>query len=286
MQVWRWIALVAASCATLAAEPLRIVTSFLPAYCIARNVAGEHAMVENLLPGSADPHDHQLSPSDLAKLKTTDVLFVNGLGLESFLDRPLASLGRKGALTSVALAEGLASELILDAGGTTNVHIWLDPKFAMRAATNLAHTLGRLAPEKAAAFQGNAERYVQRLGTLDQEIRQALEPVRRSPIVTQHNAFPYFARAYGLTLAGVVEETAEVAPTPRALNALLKRIREAKATAMFGTTGANPRLAKQIARDAGLKFAELDPIETGELTPDSYEQAMRRNLKALTDALR
>jgi len=271
----------------LAADaPIRVVTSFLPAYSLARQVAGEQAVVENLLAGAASPHDHQLSPSELARLTKADVLVINGLGLESFLDRPLSNQPKERRAAVIELAGRLGSDAVQDAGGSTNPHVWLDPRLMMRAATNLAQTLARLAPAQAATFQANAAHYAARLEALDREMQAALEPVRGVPFVTYHNAFPYLARRYGLTLAGVVESNAEEAPTARERSALLRRIRETKAKAIFGTVGENPRLARQLARDTGLKFAELDAIETGDLTPDGYEEAMRRNLKALVETLR
>ena len=125
-----------------------------------------------------------------------------------------------------------------------------------------------------------------RLIALDRKIRADLEPVRNIAFVTYHNAFPYFTRRYGLNLAGVVEQVPEVSPSPRELSALHKTIRGKEVKAIFTEPGETSRLARQIARDSGIKLGELDPLETGELAPTAYEDGMRRNVESLLKALK
>src|SRR5690349_17932379 len=99
-----------------AEKPLRIVSTFLPGYCVAANVAGNLAQVENLLPGTVSLHDYQLTPADLRKIASADVIVVNGLGMESFLDKAIANTGPETAGKIVRLSDGLEEQLIRDIG--------------------------------------------------------------------------------------------------------------------------------------------------------------------------
>jgi zinc transport system substrate-binding protein len=271
------------SCAHAAQKPLQIVTSFLPAYCFAANVAGDLAHVQNLLPGNVSLHDYQLSPADLRKLASADLIIVNGLGMEAFLDKAVANIGGDVPRKIVRLSDGLEGELIHQRGNDRlpNPHIWLDPKLAILSVSNIARALAATDPPHAEAYQKNAAAYVVRLTALDSQLQHSLGDVRGVPFVTYHDAFPYFVRRYELKLAGVVEQVPEVAPSPKEMSQLLKTIREQHAKALFTEPPGSTRLAEQIARDAKLKLAELDPIETGQIEARAYEEAMRRNAQTL-----
>ena len=270
--------------AKAAEKPLRIVSTFLPGYCIAANVAGDLAQVENLLPGTVSLHDYQLTPADLRKIASADVIVVNGLGMESFLDKAIANTGPETAGKIVRLSDGIEGELIRD-NGVFNPHIWLDPRLAMLGVSNVVKKLQTRDSGHGQQYEKNAGSYLERLRALDASIEKTLEPVRDVSFVTYHNAFPYFVRRYGLKLAGVVERVPEVGPSPKEMSQLLETIRERKAHAIFTEPAEGTRLARQIASDTNMKVAELDPLETGQLEPRGYEEGLRRNAQALRKIL-
>jgi zinc transport system substrate-binding protein len=284
---------------------LKIVSSFLPVYCVAANVAGDLADVENLLPAGVGPHDYQFTPRDLRTLASADLLVVNGLGLEDWLGKAIRSAGRR-SLKVVELSAGLKGELIHDAvelqltGDHSghrhgkrghahhhgpNPHIWLDPLFVAHGATNVLRALQAADPDNSDAYAENAARFIERLHALHAELREGLEPVRQTPVATYHNAFPYFARRYGLNIVGVIEEVAEVTPSARHLEHLMRVLREKQVKVIFSEPQYSARLARQMARDLNLRLAEVDTLEAGPLTPDSYEEGMRRNLAVLIEHL-
>lgn len=287
MVVWKKIGLGlllfwAASINLHAADRIKIVTTFLPAYSVAANVAGNSAVVENLLPGAVNLHDYQLSPAEIRKLKSADIVLVNGLGMEDFLGKALANANARA--TVVRLSDGLGKELIREEGGA-NPHVWLNPGLLAHGVTNLLGALEKLDAKNASGYRSNASAYIKRLEKLDSELKAGLAPIQGVPFVTYHNAFPYFTRHYGLRLAGVVERTPEVNPSPREMSALAATIRKEKVRAIFTEPGEPSKLARQIAADHGIKLEELDPLETGELTPSAYEDGMRRNVQALLKTL-
>jgi zinc transport system substrate-binding protein len=287
-----------ASAGAADAKKPRVLTTFLPAYSFAVNVAGTNATVENLLPGGVSLHDFQLTPAELRRISAADLLLVNGLGMETFLERAIANAaGTKEKV--VTLSDGLSSQLIAEEHHHhhgddhdhahhhhgSDPHIWLDPRLAMHCVTNVMKALQKADPANAASYAANAASYLKKLEALDAQIAATLAPVKGTPFVTYHNAFRYFARRYGLNIVGVVEQVPEVSPSPRELSALLRTIRTPKAKALFTEPGSRSRLASQIARDAKIKLGELDPLETGTLAADGYETGMKRNAENLRKTL-
>jgi zinc transport system substrate-binding protein len=276
---------------------LKVLTSFLPVYCFTANVAGDLAEVENLLPPGADPHDFQFSPREMRKLTSADMIVINGLGLESWLDRILSSPDRPRII--VEAASGLKAELItslpyIPAGDGANAgeraapnpHIWLDPRLAEHAVTNILAALQKADPANAAGYEQNARRYVAQLEQLDTELRAGLAAAKGQPVITFHNAFPYFARRYDLKIVGVVEQVPDVQPSPRYLAALGQVIRREQVKVIFAERQSSPRLAEQIGRDYHVPVAQLDTLEAGEFKPDAYEAGMRSNLLVLEKTLK
>jgi zinc/manganese transport system substrate-binding protein len=280
-----------------AEEPkkLRVVTTIFPIYCFASNVVGSDGEVHNLLPPNVGPHDYQLSPSDLRKIKEADIVIMNGLGLDNWVmkafperkERFSTSSFKQSVIVLGALVN--TNELIvappdLDLEGRhlhshehehtlANPHIWLDPQLAIECVSNIVNAMTGLNP----AYRKNGEAYIARLKQLDIDIAAKLTPVRNKPFITQHDAFPYFVRRYGLKQVGVIEPTPDVSPSPRFLSDLLKVIREKNVQVIFNDPRSSPRLAKQIAKDAKIRTAELDTLESGKLDPQGYEEGMRRN---------
>jgi zinc/manganese transport system substrate-binding protein len=296
-------------CPAAEQRPL-IVSSFLPIYCWTANVAGEAARVENLLPARAEPHDYAFTPGDARRLHAADFVVANGLGLEPWLERwrhGAADGKRKLLVVSELVPELGQSESHDDhdhsghdhghghghshkgghchGGHGVDPHFWLDPVMARAAVSNIAVGLARLDPSRAASYARNAEGYVAKLHALDADIRNGLAGVTNRAIVTYHNAFPWFAKRYGLDIAGVVEEVPDVNPTPKALARLSQMMRTRGIRAIFVPPNSSSRLARQIAKDLRVELLELDTLESGELTADAYERGMRANLAALKRAL-
>lgn len=288
-------------------ERLRVVTSFLPVYSLAVQVAGEAADVENLLPPGVGPHDYQFSPRDARKLATAHIVAVNGLGLESWLEEAVGQFGGREVPRVVRLSDGLKDQLIRLEGGHSHhhgdghghghhedhghagmydPHIWLDPRLAMRAVTHLVDAFANADPANEAEYRRNGSKAVGRLEVLDRELAAQLEAVRGQPLVTFHNAFGYFVRRYELNLVAVVEEVPDVAPSAKALKALYEKIRSAGVKVVFTEPQFPAKLARRIGDDLDVELAELDTIETGPLAPESYEKAMRKNATILVEHLK
>jgi zinc transport system substrate-binding protein len=271
---------------------LTVLTSFLPIYCFAANVAGNAAQVDNLIPPGAEPHDYQLSVRDRQRIATANLVIFNNLGIDEWLNRVLPE--RSSHFMSGSASAGLSSELILRNGRSPkrdsltncNPHIWLDPILAMHSVSNIARAFVAADPANQSEYLQNASNYVARLQTLHEELQSGLAPYQGAGIVTLHDSFPYFARRYGLVVAGVIEETPDVSPSAQDLARLYKVIRKTKPKVIFTEPQFSPRLAYQIGADLKIPVASLNTLETGPLKPDAYEQIMRENLRTLQRTLK
>ncbi len=278
---------------------LRVLTSFVPLYCFALNVAGGEADVENLLPTGVGPHDYQFTRHDLEKISGADVIIINGLGLENWLKRAL--IAASSSSNRIAVASANLNSLLLRRnsgigedrrfggghdGGDINPHGWLDPQIACHYVTNILRALQAADPNHATAYENHAGVYLDRLREVDRELESSLAPIRNRPLLSYHDSFPYFIRRYGLRLAGVIETIPDVDPAPRHLAAILQRARAIGVTALFTEPQFDSRLVRQIAKDLSIPVGQLDPLETGELTATVYETTMRRNAGELQRLLR
>ncbi|MBU3665383.1 MAG: zinc ABC transporter substrate-binding protein [Chthoniobacterales bacterium] len=265
------------------AEPLRVVTTFYPVYVATLNVAAgvDGVTVENLAsPHVGCLHDYQLTAGDVRKLSEADLLLANGAGMESFLGK----IARQSpGLRIVEVSEGIP----LTDG---NAHVWVSFDGARRQAANIAAALSSAAPEKSAAFRANADSYKARLGRLEEKMRAALAPFAGTPIVTFHEAFPYFARDFKLEIAGVVEPEPGTEPSARELADMVDLVRTRRVKALFTEPQFSGKCAQIIASETGSKVYELDPVVTGPSDPgaakDAWLAAMEKNLAVLQEALR
>jgi zinc transport system substrate-binding protein len=276
---------------------LKVLATFLPVYCFAANVAGDLADVDHLLPPGSEPHDFQFTPREMRKVEAADVIVLNGLEIESWLDGVIGSVG--GSKEIVRASDGLKEELITSApylalGGSgdatevtaPNPHVWLDPALASREVMNILTALQKADPANAEGYARNAQEYRTRLAKLDADLATGLAPLKGRPIVTSHDAFPYFARRYGLRIVGVIERQAEVTPSLRYLGELGKVIQKEQVRVIFAEVESAPQLADRIGQEYGVAVAKLDTLETGEFTPAAYEDGMRKNLAVLEEALK
>jgi ABC-type Zn uptake system ZnuABC Zn-binding protein ZnuA len=223
---------------------------------IAQNVAGDRLTVETLLPLGVDPHAYQPTPRDVAKVADSDILIVNGAGIESYLDSLLANAG--GQRLVITASAGLTPRP--DPQGEHpegDPHFWLDPNNVIAYVENIRNDLSQVDPDGASVYAANAAAYIEQLKALDQWITQqvaTVQPARRL-LVTNHESLGYFADRYGFTVVGAVipSVSTDASPTAQQMAALIEQIKASGAPAIFLETGANPQLAQQIAAETGVK---------------------------------
>ena len=276
----------------------RVVTSFYPIYLFALNLLDgiEGVEVTNLADTNTGClHDYQLQTGDMKELAQANAFLINGAGMESYLEGVFDAFP---ALPVVDASTGI--ELLADCtehahdhedehDHAYNAHIWLDAHNAILMVNNLAEGLIAALPAHADAIAANRDAYTLRLTALDAELTAALEAVPHRDIITFHEAFPYFANAYGLTVAAVVNRDPDDALSPRALAELCKTVISLGTPPLFTEPQYEDMAAQTIARETGASIHTLDPIVTGpaeDVPLTYYEDTMRQNLAVLLEALK
>ena len=274
-----------------------IVTSFYPIYVFVQNVAQgiPGVRVQNMADQSVGClHDYQLQTRDMVLLEDAAVLVINGGGMEQFMDRIAQVFPQLPIIDSTA-----GIELLCDDGHdahddhdghddhdhAVNAHVWLDPKLAIRQVETIAEGLAAADPVHAEAYRANAQAYTARLAALDAELSAKLAPFAGRKIITFHEAFTYFARAYGLEVAGVIAYEPGEEPGTREIAATCDLVRQLGITTLFIEPQYPARAAETIARETGAAISTLDPIVSGDGAPDSYERVMRETARVLEEAL-
>lgn len=280
--------LLACATACAQAESFRVTATFYPLYVAVLNVARdvEGIRIDCMAPAQAGClHDYQMTTADRRALEDSDVIIVNGAGLEPFLVALLPGLDAETIDASVGiplLADGH------EPGHEENPHVWVSIAGMMAQVRNIAAGLAQADPAHATQYAQNAERYLERLEVLREEMAEALAPFAGTPIVTFHEAFDYFARDFGLRVAAVVRTDPGSAPSARALAEVAEIIRREGVKALFTEPGADDASARVLSRETGVPVYVLDPAVSMGANPmdcDAYLIIMRENTRTLVEAL-
>jgi len=284
-------------------EKLQVVATTSIVADVVQNVGGDLIDLTVLMPPGTDPHTFEPTPQDVVAVANAHVVFVNGAGLEVFLEPLLESAGvRKARVVPVSYgvelreSEGEHEETGAPESGHEHggfdPHTWFDPHNVMVWVHNIEQALSALDPANARAYAANADAYQARLRDLDVWIREqvAQVPEANRKLVTDHTAFTYLAHRYGFEQAGAVVPgySTLAAPSAQELAALEGIIRAFGVKAIFVGMTVNPDLARRIAQDTGIRLVFL---YTGSLSEPGgpagdYLSLMRYDVSAIVDALK
>lgn len=218
-------------------RPYAIVATTAMVKDIVQNVAGANATVTNLMGEGVDPHLYKPTRDDVAKLLKADVVFYSGLMLEGRMTDTFLKVSRKG-VPVFAVTELLDEKYLLEPeefAGHTDPHVWMDVQGWIQAVKVVARSLGEVDPAHAASYHTNAARYVAQLEQLDARAKSALAsiPKERRVLITAHDAFNYFGRAYGLDVKGIQGISTESEAGVADINKLVDFIVQRKIPAIF-----------------------------------------------------
>jgi zinc transport system substrate-binding protein len=265
-----------------------VVTSFYPLFFFAAEIGGEKAAVTNITPAGIEPHDYEPTGRDVALIEGSQMLILNGGGLEVWAESIKDNL--KSSKTNIIVAgEGLATaQMEEDGEKQTDPHVWLDPNLAVKMVDKIAEGYVR-------ADAGNSEYYLsratdlkKRLADLDQEYRQDLARCQSRDIVTSHAAFNYLAKAYSLDQIPIRGLSPDVEPSAQAISAVVDFARQNNVKYIFFEELVSPKLAQTIASEVGAETLVLSPLEglpEDATAEENYFSVMRANLQNLKLAL-
>lgn len=264
-----------------------ILTSTTILADITRQVAGDRLNIDSLLPVGSDPHSYQPTPQDIAKVSESKLIIVNGAGYETFLDPLLKNAD--GQRTLIEASAGISPRK--NAQGI-DPHMWLDPDLVIQYVGNIRDALIQVDPTGEAAYKSNADAYTAALKQLDAWIVEQVDqiPAEKRLLVTNHEAFGYFADRYGFKVIGTVIESfsTDASPSAQQLAALIDQIKASKAPAIFLDASDNATLAQQIAAETGVKVItdlHLESLTDG-APAATYIDMMKYNVTQIVNALK
>jgi len=287
MRLWLWLCLVVAMLASPlhAADRLNVVASFSILGDFVRNVGGERVNLTTLVGPDSDVHVYAPTPSDAKTIAAAQLLIVNGLGLEGWLPRLLQSSGSKAPI--VVATKGVTA---LKSGSDSDPHAWQSVANTKIYVANIRDALAGADPAGADVFRDRAARYLAELDALDREVRDAVDriPPARRKVISTHDAFGYFAAAYGIAFIAPLGVSTESEPSARDIARIIGQVRAAKIPAVFLEKNSDDRLVGRIAAETGAAIGGT--LVSDSLTGDkgdapTYVAMVRHNVKALTSAL-
>ena len=280
-----FLALIAASCPARAQDRLDVVASFSILGDFVQNVGGDRVHVTTLVGPDGDVHVYTPAPADAKKIADAKLVVINGLGLEGWLPRLVQSAGSKAPV--VVATSGIVP---LKAGSAADPHAWQSVANAKLYVANIRDALVAADPADAAGFRASADAYLAKLDALDGEVRKAVAqiPESRRKVISTHDAFGYFAAAYGIQFVAPLGVSTESEASAREIAGIITQIKSSKIPAVFLENISDDRLMQRIAAETGARiggtlYSDSLTGEKGEAP--TYIELVRHNIKALTSAL-
>lgn len=275
------LAAVAAPVRSQPARRLRVVASFSILADLLRNVGGDAIEVATLVGPNADAHVFEPSPLDARRLADADLVAVNGLGFEGWMDRLVRASGYRGPM--VIASTGITPRRL---GNAPDPHAWQDLTHAARYVMNLRQALTEVRPADAVMIQERSVQYLQRLSALDREARQtfATIPTERRRVITSHDAFGYFGARYGIAFMAPQGMSTDSEASASAVARLVEQIRREGVRAVFVENISNPRLVERIAREGGASLGGRlysDALSPPGTEADTYLKLFVHNVATL-----
>jgi zinc/manganese transport system substrate-binding protein len=298
MPTRREVVVLAGAAAALAATPVRaqerlpVVATFSILGDLVRNVGGDRVEVATLVGPNGDVHVYSPTPADVKKLSGAKAIFVNGLGLEGWIERLIGASGSSAPV--IVASAGVTPREIADkhdAGhATADPHAWQSVANAKIYVGNIRDGLIRADPAGNAGYDANAEVYLGTLDALDAEVRAAIAkiPADRRKIITTHYAFGYFGDAYGLQFIAPEGISTDAEPSAKDVATIIAQIRREKIPAVFMENIGDPRLMHEVASETGAAIGDTlysDALSAPSGPAGTYVDMMRHNVGELDKVL-
>jgi zinc/manganese transport system substrate-binding protein len=275
------------------AEKPKVVATFSILGDLARSVGGDRVEVSTLVGPDGDAHVYSPTPADGRRLADAALVVANGLKLEGWMARLIKSSGTKARI--VEATKGV-QPIKADEHGHDHDHAEVDPHAWQSVANvklyvaNIRDGLVAADPAGKAAYEANATAYLAKLDDLDREVRAAVEaiPKDRRRIITSHDAFGYFQKAYGIAFVAPQGVSTEAEASAKDFGKIIQQIRRERIPAVFLENVSDPRLAERIAKESGARIGGRlysDALSAPDGPAGTYIDMMRHNIRALGAAL-
>jgi ABC-type Zn uptake system ZnuABC Zn-binding protein ZnuA len=282
-----------------AADKIRVVTTTTDLKALTEVVGGDLVDVDSLARGSQNPHDLEVRPSLMIKVRRADLLVLNGLELDGWADVVIQGANNPnvipGAPGRVDASQGImvlevpttrVDRSMGDVHPVGNPHYTVDPGMAPAITANILGGLVRLAPQHRSVFERNRTQFLARLDEAMTRWSALLEPFKGAKVVVDHNMWPYFLTRFGFVQAGSIEERPGIPPTPTHLTKLIALMKAEHIKVVIMVPWADQKLSERVAQEAGAKAVTLANAVGALKGTDTYIDMLDYNLKTLAQALR
>ena len=259
----------------------KIVVSFSILADMTRQVVGDNAEIISLVGANGDVHEYQPSPKDSQTILSADLVIVNGLGLEGWLERFITSSGYKGNI--IYASKGV--NIIKD-----DPHAWQDLQNGEIYIRNILGGLIAYNPSKTANYSASATKYISELETLNEWVKLEFSkvPPEKRKVISTHDAFGYFARAYNIEFLAPIGLNTESQPSAKDITKLIDQIRTQKITAVFFENMTDSRIIKQLEKDAGAHIGGTlysDALSEPQQPAPNYIAMFKYNVPSLVKSM-
>jgi zinc/manganese transport system substrate-binding protein len=268
-----------------AADKIRVVASFSVLGDMVRQVAGDHAEVLTLVGPDGDAHTFEPSPADAKEVKRAKLVFVNGLGLDTWMERLARSAQYEGPV--ITASNGVKARTMTAGGETlTDPHAWQDLRNGEIYARNIADALIAADSQNAADYALNRDAYVRTLAALDRDVREqiAAVPAAKRRVITSHDAFGYFGAAYGIQFLAPEGMSTEAEASAGDLKKLMTQIKTEGIKALFLENITDPRMMTMIAGETGAQLGGAlfsDALSPSDGPAPTYVDMFKNNVPKL-----
>jgi len=276
-----------------AAEKIQVVASFSILGDMASEIAGDKADIRVLVGPNGDAHSFEPTPADARKLSDSKLVLVNGLGLDGWMERLVAASGYTGPV--VVASRRIEPRTMIEQGSAnsetvTDPHAWQDLSNGVVYVSNIVDALAKADPANAAEYRARGERYISKLQTLDADIRREIAkvPPAKRRVITSHDAFGYFAGAYGVEFLAPEGISTESEPSATDLARLIDQIKREGIKTLFIENITDPRMIKMIAAETGAEIGGTlfsDAISPPDGPAPHYVDMFANNVPKLVAAM-
>ncbi|WP_027054989.1 zinc ABC transporter substrate-binding protein AztC [Mesorhizobium erdmanii] len=283
------------------AAPLKVVASFTVIADFARNVGGDRIDVTTIVGPDGDAHVYEPSPADAVAMAKADIVLVNGLHFEGFLQRLVDASATKASIITLTkgvtpidfkpeFADADAAEGTGGGKTVTDPHAFQSIANAKIYVKNIAEAFCAADSEGCVSYQTNAAAYTKKLDALEGEVKAAIQsiPEAKRVVITSHDAFGYFEHEYGLTFLAPQGISTDSEPSAADVAKLVEQVKQDKAAAIFVENITNPRLIEQIASETGIKVGGTlysDALSQPDGPGSTYIDMMHNNIRQIKGAI-
>ena len=263
---------------------------------ITKNIAGDKINLHSIVPVGQDPHEYEPLPEDVKKTSKADLIFYNGINLETggnaWFTKLVENAQKKENKDYYAVSEGV--DVIYLEGqnekGKEDPHAWLNLENGIIYAQNIAKRLIEKDPDNKATYEKNLKAYIEKLTALDKEAKEKFNniPEEKKMIVTSEGCFKYFSKAYNVPSAYIWEINTEEEGTPDQIKSLVEKLRKTKVPSLFVESSVDDRPMKTVSKDTNIPiYAKIftDSIAEEGQEGDSYYSMMKYNLDKISEGL-